>query len=100
MSNEFDTENGFNHPCKKTCSGWKQGFDAGVNQCRGEIDKLLAENQKMRTALENYIEWLEAGYGGMFGHEATTPQEDAYSLIEKRIPLLKEALTFGEKVGE
>jgi hypothetical protein len=35
-------EKGFDHPCKDTCSGWKQGFERGAF----ELEKLKAENEK------------------------------------------------------
>lgn len=45
---------GFNHPCKDTCSGWKQGYDRGVSDSSKEIERLnkvitreLSENDEI-----------------------------------------------------
>lgn len=27
-------KNNLDHPCKETCSGWKQGFESGVDKWR------------------------------------------------------------------
>jgi hypothetical protein len=41
----------FDHPCKQTCSGWKQGFEKGSRQTNMEIsnieDKLYHTSRKI-----------------------------------------------------
>jgi hypothetical protein len=46
----------FDHSCKQTCSGWKQGYERGV---REERDRLLAENEAMRVVV-NSVKWAES----------------------------------------
>lgn len=38
----------FDHPCKQTCSGWRQGFDRGLEQSAQRIEEL----EKLAKALE------------------------------------------------
>lgn len=47
------------HPCKETCSGWRQGFEKGQKACPRCSDlfydpKMLVESEKQRAA-----EWEE-----------------------------------------
>lgn len=34
----------FDHPCKETCSGWKQGYDKGKLELQKENERLEKEN--------------------------------------------------------
>ena len=48
---EYDSkmlENGFDHPCRKTCSGWTQGYDRGRFDFQDAIKKLNT-HLKMRV---------------------------------------------------
>lgn len=38
------------HPCKETCSGWKQGFDSGAELMRAELEKRAALIQESRDS--------------------------------------------------
>ena len=31
------------HPCKQTCSGWKQGYERGMSQASMEVEALKAQ---------------------------------------------------------
>lgn len=31
----------FSHPCKEACSGWKQGYEAGLTESRKENEALM-----------------------------------------------------------
>lgn len=33
-------ENNLDHPCKQSCSGWKQGYEKGFKKASEGIDKL------------------------------------------------------------
>lgn len=33
-------EKGFDHPCRETCSGWRQGYERGLFEARREISQL------------------------------------------------------------
>lgn len=44
-----------NHPCKETCSGWRQGFEIG----RSDLDELLKAVEDLNIDLG----WLEQGAG-------------------------------------
>jgi hypothetical protein len=33
-------EKGFDHPCRETCSGWKQGLERGVFDSKEDIERL------------------------------------------------------------
>lgn len=49
---EFDklTKAGFDHPCKDTCSGWKQGYDRGVFTERArKLDALLPNTDQVKA---------------------------------------------------
>lgn len=39
---ERDPFAAFDHPCKDTCSGWKQGFEKGCAHVRAEIPAIEA----------------------------------------------------------
>jgi hypothetical protein len=55
----------------------------------------------LQETLSYFIEWLEAGYGGMFGNQTTSPQESCYELIyEEKLPWLKEALAKAAQEGK
>ena len=45
------SENNLNldHPCKQTCSGWRQGYEKGMSE-------LEQENEALRSALEFYAD--------------------------------------------
>lgn len=33
---------GFDHPCRETCSGWKQGYDRAVYDHKKKLEKIAA----------------------------------------------------------
>ena len=49
MTPEAKAREKLSHPCKETCSGWKQGYEEGVQAERDKVDRLKA-------ALEFYAE--------------------------------------------
>ena len=46
--NDKIMEAGFDHPCRQTCSGWKQGFE------RGQMEA----NKKLRIAVKAMEKYL------------------------------------------
>jgi chromosome segregation ATPase len=36
----------FDHPCKETCSGWKQGYECGLQAAEAQISEL---NERLET---------------------------------------------------
>ena len=42
--------------------------------------------------LEEFLDWLTAGYGGMFGDEATTPEKGCYDLVWEKLLELRPEL--------
>lgn len=40
------------HPCKETCSGWKDGYECGQGALQAEVAQLRATNARMTAALE------------------------------------------------
>lgn len=51
-ANDRILEKGFDHPCRQTCSGWKQGFERGQFDERRRAEKLveaLREISKLET---------------------------------------------------
>jgi len=62
-----------------------------------------AQTQWAFEALEKhqkFIEWLEAGFGGMFGHQTVTPQQDAWDSIPEYIDGLKKEIAALVPKGE
>jgi len=53
-------ENTLSHPCRETCSGWKQGYYAGrVDSTRAhqsQTELLRKRVEKLRSALEFYAD--------------------------------------------
>jgi hypothetical protein len=47
---------GFDHPCRETCSGWKQGYERGQFDLRVELAAVKKENAALREALEHYAD--------------------------------------------
>lgn len=42
-------EAGFDHPCKQTCSGWKQGFERG----QFDLKEIVGQHAVYKIALES-----------------------------------------------
>jgi hypothetical protein len=40
------------HPCKNTCSGWRQGYDKGLSQMQEQADKIKVKLYKAIGALQ------------------------------------------------
>ena len=49
------------HPCKETCSGWRQGFERG----RSAYDALLKENERLEKTIEEQSEGLAHTLGNI-----------------------------------
>lgn len=49
-----DMKPDLDHPCKQTCSGWRQGFEKAASNAQSTIDSLRAEVERLKAA----------GYGG------------------------------------
>lgn len=47
------------HPCKETCSGWKQGYEAGVAASSVKVPKQQEEIAKLKNMLEVAVEALQ-----------------------------------------
>lgn len=47
----------------------------------------LPPNQDAIKAKEfdDLVEWLYAGFGGMFGNQSVSPEQDAWELIQERL---------------
>lgn len=51
------------------------------------------EALKKELALyRRFCAWLESGYGGMFGHQAVTPEQDAYERAPQALEALRNKL--------
>jgi len=65
MEHEKMYDQGFDHPCRETCSGWKQGKERGEFNSKKEIEELrfalgviskvpvLADKVRLIITLEN-----------------------------------------------
>jgi len=70
---------------------WNEGFDSAVKLCREELDKLRAENQRYRTALQEMWYQAKRSYG---------TEEKILSSEPFPWGLVKEALAIGEGEGQ
>lgn len=85
---------------KACCESCKNDFlNAEVNMQRAFnanlplITALADRIQELEGNLElynNFIKWLEAGFGGMFGHQEVTPQQDAWDSIPEYMSGIKQ----------
>ena len=70
-SEEFQkdlAENGFDHPCKQTCSGWKQGYEKGAQAEKAKAQKLLEVAKELQgQAMRCYggIEEMKTNRGSL-----------------------------------
>ncbi len=84
------------HPCKETCSGWKQGFERGVS----ESDSLIAEAR--REAVYAFIKSVLADAENRSDTEI--PEVAVFNAFFKQSgPTIKEiskAREAGKKAGE
>lgn len=46
-------ESGFDHPCRETCSGWRQGYDRGVYDLDNKIRMLKQICERFEKASNN-----------------------------------------------
>lgn len=46
---------GFDHPCRQTCSGWKQGFERGEHDMRMSRDKMYDTLSEIRLTEMKWI---------------------------------------------
>lgn len=60
MTEAISIEEKFDHPCKQTCSGWKQGFEKGVasrqrlvNAAKALYGDLCAHDEQP----SHYVSW-------------------------------------------
>jgi peptidoglycan hydrolase CwlO-like protein len=49
----------FDHPCKETCSGWKQGYEKGLKKAEEQISELTEHVARLEKTL--YYERDRAG---------------------------------------
>lgn len=54
MSDKLNLNN-LDHPCKETCSGWRQGFEKGAESQAERIKKLEAVADAARKVTEECI---------------------------------------------
>ena len=47
---------GFDHPCRETCSGWKQGYERGADTIQTRYSALLDASKKLAEALRQIRE--------------------------------------------
>lgn len=84
----------FDHPCKNTCSGWRQGYERGHQRFLNDSDskwkvkfeeseKEIAKLKEQLKIAKGALERLEAGFAGMFGHQSVSPQQDFYDRGEQ-----------------
>lgn len=52
----FADEIPLDHPCKNTCSGWKQGYERGKQEHSALLAEKDAEIARLRAALEFYAD--------------------------------------------
>lgn len=59
MTKDTTLEAGFDHPCKDTCSGWKQGRERGLLERDQEIKMLREQNavlvRQLRKIAHNWV---------------------------------------------
>jgi hypothetical protein len=58
--------------------GFQDGFDAAAEL----LSKQIEEKEMI---LLHFMEWLEAGFAGMFGHESTTASQDFYDMVPDQL---------------
>lgn len=50
------------HPCKESCSGWKQGYDKGFEARDAEVEKLTSALRLCKNEMKYRIYQIEGGY--------------------------------------
>lgn len=50
---------GFDHPCKATCSGWKQGHERGVSKCVEEVIKWKELHELQHKTVTEQNGWAD-----------------------------------------
>lgn len=53
----MNKEQDFDHPCKETCSGWKQGYEKGKAELNKKQDKFL---ESIHNDLLHILRFLNA----------------------------------------
>jgi hypothetical protein len=72
------------HPCKQTCSGWKQGFEAGAKESaelRAKLDSARLAMEHARNFLVNTHDRDEAVV--ILGRELSVPGARASPLCKR-----------------
>lgn len=60
-----------------------------------KIDQLQSRVAELEAALEDFVDRVEAGYSGMFGHQTVSPEQDCYEWLEQEVKPLRKALGKG-----
>lgn len=73
---------GFDHPCKQTCSGWKQGYERGQSELaelrkdKARLDFLI-ENRFLVTKRAMWFTRTLEGFTGIIGQRSPREAIDA-----------------------
>jgi hypothetical protein len=75
------------HPCKQTCSGWKQGYDAGLAERNARIAEKDEKIKHLTGALREVDEINE------HAHDKLTAANAAIAELERKLKVATDALS-------
>lgn len=93
LSENKDPFEEFDHPCKGTCSGWKQGFEKGAKYKQEKLNKIIPETNLPNCTKEELQKML------MFSWEVDSDNQGVILSLQERLENAMEVIEFYSKGG-